>query len=102
MLENTLKKYPETDGLFVNSDIIAAQTLQVCRKLHISVPEQMKIIGFDDVQIASFTTPQLTTIHQPVREMSELAVNLLHDSVAGKLVARKTVLPVYLVERETT
>ena len=102
MIEEVLRKYPKTDGLFVNSDVIAAQTLQICRKLHISVPDQMKIIGFDDTRIASLTTPQLTTIHQPVREMAEMAINLLHDAVAGKLVAKRTILPVYLVERETT
>lgn len=102
MLEKALKKYPETDGMFVNSDVIAAQTLQVCGKLHIPVPEQMKIIGFDDVFLAGLTTPQLTTIHQPVREMAEIAVNLLSDSVSGKLVPKRTVLPVSLVERGTT
>lgn len=102
MIEQALRRYPETDGLFANSDVIAAQTLQICRKLNISVPEQLKIIGFDDVRFATLTTPQLTTIHQPVREMAEIAVNLLHDAVEGKMVARRTVLPVRLVERETT
>lgn len=102
MIESVLREYPETDGMFLNSDVMAAQTLQVCRKLHISVPDQMKIIGFDDVNIASLTTPQLTTIHQPVKEMAEIAINLLHDSVSGKLVAKRTMLPVYMVERETT
>lgn len=102
MIESALREHPETDGMFLNSDVLAAQALQVCRKLHISVPNQMKIIGFDDVNIASLTTPQLTTIHQPVKEMAEIAVNLLHDSVSGKLVAKRTMLPVYLVERETT
>ena len=102
MIESVLREYPETDGMFLNSDVLAAQALQVCRKLHISVPDQMKIVGFDDVNIASLTTPQLTTIHQPVKEMAEIAVNLLHDSVSGKLVAKRTMLPVYLVERETT
>lgn len=102
MIESILRKHPETDGMFLNSDVMAAQALQVCRKLHIPVPDRMKIIGFDDVNIASLTTPQLTTIHQPVKEMAEIAINLLHDSVSGKLVAKRTVLPVYLVERETT
>ena len=102
MIEEALRKYPETDGLFANSDVIAAQTLQVCRKLGISVPDQLKIIGFDDVRIATLTTPQLTTIHQPVKEMAEIAVGLLHDAVSGKLVAKRTVLPVALIERETT
>ncbi|MCI8282206.1 MAG: LacI family transcriptional regulator [Lachnospiraceae bacterium] len=102
MIEEALLKYPKTDGLFANSDVIAAQTLQVCRKLGISVPDQLKIIGFDDVRIAALTTPQLTTIHQPVREMAEIAINLLHDAVSGKLVPKRTVLPVALIERETT
>lgn len=102
MIEMALREHPETDGLFVNSDVIAAQTLQICRKMGISVPGQIKVIGFDDVNIAALTTPQLTTIHQPVREMAEIAVNLLHDAVSGKIVPKRTVLPVYLVERETT
>lgn len=102
LIESALRQYPETDGLFANSDIIAAQTLQVCRRLRIAVPDQLKIIGFDDVNIASLTTPQLTTIHQPIKEMAEIAMNLLHDAASGKLVAKRTVLPVYLVEREST
>ena len=97
-----LRENPETDGIFANSDVIAAQTLQVCRKLQIAVPEQMKIIGFDDVNVAVLTTPQLTSIHQPVEEMAEIALNLLSDSIAGKMVPRRTVMPVYLVEREST
>ncbi len=101
-LERVLRENPETDGIFANSDVIAAQTLQVCRKLQIAVPEQMKIIGFDDVNVAVLTTPQLTSIHQPVEEMAEIALNLLSDSIAGKMVPRRTVMPVYLVEREST
>lgn len=102
LLESVLRKYPETDGMFLSSDVMAAQALQVCRRLGIAVPERMKVIGFDDVNIASLTTPQLTTIHQPIKEMAEIALNLLHDAVSGKLVAKRTVLPVCLVERETT
>ena len=64
----------------MNSDVIAAQTLQACGRLHIPVPERLKIIGFDDVFLSTLTTPQLTTIHQPAKEMAEIAVNLLHDS----------------------
>ena len=102
MIERALLDYPETDGLFVNSDVIAAHALQICRRLGIQIPAQMKIIGFDDVNVAALTTPQLTTVHQPVREMAEIAISLLCDAVSGKVVPRRTVLPVYLVERETT
>lgn len=101
-LEQTIKEHPQTDGIFANSDVIAAQVLQTCDKLHIPVPEQMKVIGFDDVNIAELTIPQLTTIHQPVEELAEIAVKLLHDAVTGKLVPLRTVLPVCLVERKST
>jgi LacI family sucrose operon transcriptional repressor len=66
------------------------------------VPDQLKIVGFDDTHIAKITTPQLSTIHQPIEEMAELAVKLLHMSVSGKIVPERTVLPVTLIERETT
>ena len=66
------------------------------------MPEQLKVIGFDDVFLAALTTPQLTTIHQPIKEMAEIVMNLMHDSVSGKVVPKRTVLPVRLVERETT
>lgn len=102
MLERELREHPEIDGLFANSDLIAAQVLQVCQRLQISVPEQLKVIGFDDIYVSSLTAPLLTTIHQPIREMAELAISLLNDAASGKLVAKRTLLPVYLVERGTT
>lgn len=102
VLEKALREHPETDGVFANSDVIASQILQVCRKLGIAVPKDIKIVGFDDASLASLTTPMLTTIHQPISEMAECAINLLDGAVNGKVVAKRTVLPVCLMERETT
>ena len=82
--------------------MIAAQLLQVCHKLDIRVPEQLKIVGFDDVNIASLTTPPITTIHQPIKEMAAAAVDLLVRAGEGNLVPSRTTLPVSLVVRETT
>jgi LacI family sucrose operon transcriptional repressor len=61
----------------------------------------MKIVGFDDTYIARITNPELTTIHQPIEEMAELAMDHLYDAINGKLVPKSTILPVYLVRRET-
>lgn len=102
ILENLLKENTDTDGIFASSDLIAAQLLQVCHKLNIDVPSQMKIVGFDDVNIASLTTPPITTIHQPIKEMAKTAVELLVRSGNGELVPNRTTLPVSLVVRETT
>ena len=103
----TIERYLENGTAEVECDneqggCLAAQLLQVCHKLNIDVPSQMKIVGFDDVNIASLTTPPITTIHQPIREMAKMAVELLVRSGNGELVPNCTTLPVSLVVRETT
>jgi len=85
-----------------SSDLIAAQVLQVCSKLDIKVPEQLKVVGFDDVYVSSITTPMITTIHQPIKEMAQMAISLLIDASKNKIVPSKTTLPVSLVKREST
>jgi LacI family sucrose operon transcriptional repressor len=101
VIEQVLREHPDIDGVFANSDVIAAQVLQVCRTLRIEVPSRMKIVGFDDTYIARITNPTLTTIHQPIEEMAELAMKHLCDAISGKLVPKSSILPVYLVGRET-
>lgn len=102
VIRDALQKYPETDGIFASSDLIAAQALQVCSELGLAVPDRMKIVGFDDEFIASLTTPGITTIRQPVKEMADTAVSLLVRSGSGSMVPAKSVFPVSLVVRGTT
>jgi len=101
-IERAFRENPQVDGIFASSDLIAAQILQVCRKLEIGVPSQLKLVGFDDVIISSSTTPQITTIHQPIKEMAKLAVDLLISASEGNVVPKRSTLPVSLVKRETT
>ncbi len=102
LLKEKLKEHPETDGIFANSDIIAAQAIQVCHSMGINVPEQIKIVGFDDTLLVTLTTPQLTSVHQPVKEMAGYAVSLLDEALAGDAIPREVMLPVTLIEREST
>ena len=90
------------DGIFASSDLIAAQVLQVCSKLGIRVPEDIKLVGFDDVNISSLTTPRITTIHQPIKEIAELTLELLINAQDGKTIAKRSLLPASLVKREST
>ena len=102
LLTELLTEHPDIDGLFLNSDIMAIAAMKVCRKLGKRVPEDLKIIGYDDVSLASLVSPQITTIRQPLAQMSELSVRLIENLVAGKPVEVENCLPVKLVERETT
>ena len=60
-IKQTLQTYPEIDGIFASSDVIAAQSIQACSALGKRVPEDVQIVGFDDVNIATLVNPMLTT-----------------------------------------
>ena len=102
MLEGALGIDEEIDGVFASSDLIASQVLQVCSKLGKRVPEDIKIVGFDDVMISQITNPPISTIHQPIKEMAEAAVDMVIAASEGKMVPKRTLLPVTLVKREST
>lgn len=101
-IEEILLEHPEVDGIFASSDVIAAQTIQVCAKLGKRIPKDIKLVGFDDVLVSRLTSPQITTIHQPIKEMASLAVELLLKNKEDQVIPNRSILPVTLVEREST
>ena len=101
-LNKTLSGNRDCDGVFASSDVIAAQVIQVAAGFGIKIPEDMKLVGFDDTDIASLTTPTITTIRQPVEEMVHSAVSSLLDAAEGLVVPSRTILPVRLIERGST
>ena len=101
-IDKVLTERPNTDGIFASSDIIASQVIQVAASKGLRVPEDLKVIGFDDTLIATYTTPQLTTIHQPIKEMAELAVSTLIGLKDEKSATGCTIMNVSLVKRGTT
>lgn len=101
-IEKALKKHRDADGIFANNDIIGAQAIQVCDRMGVKIPDDMKIVSFDDTMLTRLTSPQLTSVHQPIKEMAELSVRLLSDAVDGKVVPVRTQLPISLVVREST
>lgn len=100
-IEKILKEHPDIDGIFATSDVIAAQVIQVCTRLNLKVPEDIGLIGFDDVELATLTQPALTTIHQPVNEMCNYAIDIIIRKLNGEMVPIQTVLPVTLIERDS-
>ena len=101
-LETILVQDGMIDGIFASSDLIAAQILQVCSKLGKRVPEDIKLIGFDDVLLSKLSNPPITTIHQPIKEMATMAVDLLIKATKNETVPKRSLLPVSLVVREST
>lgn len=97
-----LLEHPHTDGVFASSDVIAAEVIQACHQLQKRIPQELKLIGYDDIHIASFVTPRLSTIRQPIREMCECTVDLIARKLDGEQVAGVHSFPVSLIERGTT
>lgn len=101
LIQDMFREHEDLDGVFASSDVIAAQVIQAAYKNGLRVPQDIKVIGYDDVDIAHLVTPQITTIHQPIEQIGKYAVEIILNKLHGEVVPMKTILPVYLVERQS-
>jgi len=91
------------DAVFAMNDLSAAGVLAGIRELGRRVPEDVAVVGFDDVAVAAHTDPPLTTIHQPMREMGQAAARILLVALGGApMPSEPTVLDTRLVVRGST
>jgi LacI family repressor for deo operon, udp, cdd, tsx, nupC, and nupG len=81
---------------------MALGALAACRDLDIRVPDELSIVGFDDLASSSYLTPPLTTIRQPMREIGVRAVNLLLAIIEDVDVPRQQALDFRLMLRGST
>ncbi len=85
------------------NDIAAIGAIRALRDANLSVPEDVSVIGFDDINIAAFHTPRLTTIRQPLHHMGETAARILLQRMQGfKDYPEEFAVPPELIIRETT
>ena len=89
-------------AIFAANDLSAIRVLHVAAELGIRVPEDLSVIGFDDVPEAAAATPQLTTMAQPLGEMGAQALRILLQHLGGDDEIRHIRLPAKLVVRSST
>jgi LacI family transcriptional regulator len=97
-----LPQYPDLDGLLCYNDLVAIGVLQACTELGIAVPEQLAIIGYDDIQAAHLVTPALTTVSISKSLLGAKATELLLKRLAGDQQGIDLVLPSQLIVRAST
>jgi LacI family sucrose operon transcriptional repressor len=102
IIQTLLEEHPDVDGVFATSDIIAAFAVKGFKKVGKRVPEDVRIIGYDDVSAATWLTPEITSVRQPIAEIGRLAVELIHKQLEGESFQTENLLPVELMERSTT
>lgn len=102
MTERLLELYPDVDGIIACNDMVAISAYKVLHKRGISVPGQVQLVGFDNINLASLITPELTTIAQPVEEIGRKAAELIIKRDKGDNEKREYIFNAKLIKRETT
>ncbi len=83
-LEMLLRQYPEMDAVFVCNDQMALGVLQTRRKLERRVPEDLAVVGYDDIPEAAYFWPPLTTVRQDLMKFGSTAVGLLSQLIVSR------------------
>ncbi|MGH9106216.1 MAG: LacI family DNA-binding transcriptional regulator [Acidimicrobiales bacterium] len=90
-------------AIFAANDLSALGVIRAAREVRVRVPEQLSVVGFDDLPLAEWTTPALTTVRQPLTEMAGVAVRTLLNSAETTGAPKHRVeLATDLVLREST
>ncbi|AUJ24114.1 MULTISPECIES: LacI family DNA-binding transcriptional regulator [Virgibacillus] len=88
-------------AIFYANDEMAIGGLEALRENDISVPNDLSVIGFDDIQLAEYVSPPLSTIKQPKYEAGSLAVHVIFQVLAGEKVDHQYTLSTELVKRQS-
>jgi DNA-binding LacI/PurR family transcriptional regulator len=89
------------DGVFATSDVAAITLISALNARGIDVPRDVKVVGYDDIDMAGHVFPSLTSIRQPTKLAGHALVSLLNEAQAG-MPKRSVILPTELIERVST
>ncbi len=96
------RKQPFT-ALFAYNDISAIGSISAFQEAGLRVPDDLSVVGFDDIQSAAYINPPLTTVRQPLQKMGEIAARALLDRIEGRMkyIAEIAIEPELVVRRST-
>lgn len=93
----------EIDSLFLASDLMAIGAMNFLNQNRIKVPEDISIIGFDNIELSSIMQPSLTTVNLPIKEIAELAIKKIMKMIyKTDEKIKKDNINLYIIERKTT
>ncbi|BDU51510.1 LacI family DNA-binding transcriptional regulator [Haliovirga abyssi] len=102
IIEKNIDIFKEVTAVFAQTDLSALAVIEALKNNGISVPKDVSVIGYDDIEFGKFFKPYLTTIHQPIEEIVKESVKTLIDIIMTKKnKSIKKVFEPYLVERDT-
>ena len=98
--QQLLDKNLELDAIVCASDLIAIGVLRALRDRKIAIPKQIAVVGYDNIQVASFANPSLTTVEQNTKLAGEILVDSLLKLICGEKVEHY-LMPVDVVVRQS-
>ena len=101
-IETLLKQYPEVDSIICHHDMLAYGALDACDSLNIPVPDQVAVVGFDDISLSSLQRISLTTLQFPKAEIGSQAVQMLVKRIGGDLSPMEVIFKTKLIQRSST
>ncbi|GGK64481.1 LacI family transcriptional regulator [Planomonospora parontospora subsp. parontospora] len=100
-MRQLLRDDPGLDAVFAASDMMALGALQALRQAGRRVPDDVAVVGFDDVPAAAYAEPPLTTVRQPLHEMGRELARLVLALASGQDAGAPVILPTELVVRDS-
>jgi LacI family transcriptional regulator len=85
-----MRKKEKPDAVFASNDMMAVGAYKAAAELGMKIPDDIALVGFDDIYLSQFLTPRLTTVHVPLSELGRKAVQYLLDMVNGKVDKKKS------------
>lgn len=93
---------PSITAFFVHSDVMALGVLRALHEQGLRVPQDCSVVSCDDLPLASYVIPSLTSVHVPFDETGDHAARLLLQLIRGEATPRQVLLPTHLVVRQST
>ena len=101
--QNLLNASTLPEAIVCGDDAIALGVLQTLRESNVRVPEDVRVTGFDDIELAAMSSPPLTTVRQPTAELARTAVAMLERRIRSpRAAARMTLIKPSLIVRAST
>lgn len=85
VFKRLINKNPKPDAIFAANDMMAVGILEAARESGIKIPDDIAVVGFDDIYMSRFLQPRLTTVHVPIQELGSKAIQYLFKMISGEV-----------------
>ncbi len=102
LTQAVLSRPDRPDALICGNDNMAVGAYRAIHELGLKIPDDIAVASFNDISVAQFLSPPLSTVHLPSEEIGETAVDLLMERISGRQVAKRSILTARMIWRGST